>query len=237
VLVATTHLKAKISQQNEDLRTGQVKQMLALIADAADSWGECAIIFAADHNADAYDVTEKGVVINATCVPAVAKAERPRLRCAYPLPTSDADMFTTWKKRGQYEAKHTIDYIWYSKDPSMLRCLERLAGVPAAEMAPARLPGFRYPSDHLSLWARFELVRSAPHQLPTRTVSHDSLVSGGQADLMMHRTLSAPTSESAKPRKAGDVPLSRVAKFVTCFKISHVYISELCRAFLLCHSL
>jgi hypothetical protein len=215
VLVATTHLKAKISQQNEDLRTGQVKQMLALIADAADSWGECAIIFAADHNADAYDVTEKGAVINATCVPAVVKAERPRLKCAYPLPTSEADMFTTWKKRGQYEAKHTIDYIWYSKDPSMLRCLERLAGVPAAEMAPARLPGFRYPSDHLSLWAKFELVRSAPHRSLTRAASHSSFLSIGRAGLMMRRMGSAPTSECTRPKNAGDVPLPRVAKFVT----------------------
>jgi len=67
-------------------------------------------------------------------------------------------MYTTWKKRGSYEARHTIDYVWHS--PDKLRPTARLGVVDAADMEPWRLPGFRYPSDHLSLWARFELVGS-----------------------------------------------------------------------------
>ena len=38
------------------------------------------------------------------------------------------------------------------------RCVATLDPVPAADLDPARLPGFRFPSDHLSIWAELAFV-------------------------------------------------------------------------------
>ena len=209
MLVATTHLKAKISVANELLRENQVGQLLDAIQREAAQWPGSAIIFAGDHNADAYDVTDKGVTVPATCVPSVAASTDPVLKSVYPLPSSEADMYTTWKKRGAYEARHTIDYVWHS--PHDLRPLSRLGVVAEAELEPWRLPGFRYPSDHLSLWARFELVGSGAKARAGSTSggSSSSVKRKGKATSTiavgfgLKRGGGAAAAGDAAPRRAG----------------------------------
>ena len=53
------------------------------------------------------------------------------------------------------QVKHTIDYIFHDAG---LRATRVLAPPQEAELEPARLPGLRYPSDHLSLVAEFEIL-------------------------------------------------------------------------------
>ena len=53
------------------------------------------------------------------------------------------------------QVKHTIDYIFHDAG---LRATRILAPPQEAELEPARLPGLRYPSDHLSLVAELEIL-------------------------------------------------------------------------------
>lgn len=151
--VGTTHLKAKCTAANEARRVHAVKQLLAVLeATAAAVPGGSAMLLAGDLNADAYTVTEKQETVVARCVPAVVATGL--FESAYPLPATEHDMYTTWKKRGAHEAKHTIDYVWHSK--GSISTIATLDHVAEDVMEPARLPGFRFPSDHLSLLARLE---------------------------------------------------------------------------------
>ena len=156
VLVATTHLKAKIDAENEVRRTVQASQLMEAIRTAQLDHAGRAVVLAADFNTDAYAAESKGVLIPAQCVPMVASCPILALKSAYPLQTSEDDQggtYTTWKRRGAYEAKHTIDYIWHSG--TGLECVATLDAVSPEDMDEARLPGFRYPSDHLAIAAEF----------------------------------------------------------------------------------
>jgi len=149
--VGTTHLKAKCTAANEGRRAHAIKQLLRVLDTESTTHGSSTLL-AADFNADAYTVTEKKETVEASCVPAVVGTGM--FDSAYPLPTSERDMYTTWKKRGEHEAKHAIDYIWHSK--ATLATIATLDHVAEEVMEPSRLPGFRFPSDHLSLFAQLE---------------------------------------------------------------------------------
>jgi ubiquitin C len=151
VTVGTTHLKAKCTSANETRRAHAIGQLLDTLNATSAALG-AAVVLGADLNADAYTVTEGGETVVAQCVPAVVATGM--FDSAYPLPTSERDMYTTWKKRGNHEAKHTIDYIWHSK--GSLATIATLDHVGEEDMERARLPGFRFPSDHLSIFARLE---------------------------------------------------------------------------------
>lgn len=62
--------------------------------------------------------------------------------------------YTTWKRRGAAEVRHTIDYILVSGGVGVARVL-----LPPADgdVAAERLPGWRYPSDHVALAAELRL--------------------------------------------------------------------------------
>jgi mRNA deadenylase 3'-5' endonuclease subunit Ccr4 len=174
VLVATTHLKAKIDPEHEARRVLQATQLMEVIRQNQVGHSNRAVVLAADFNTDAYAAESKGTTIPAQCVPAVAACQILALESAYPLQTSEEDQdgtYTTWKKRGAYEAKHTIDYIWHSG--SGLECVATLDAVSAADMDEARLPGFRYPSDHLAIAAEF---RFPAKLVPVREVNADRYV-------------------------------------------------------------
>jgi hypothetical protein len=153
VVVATTHLKAKISQENETRRARQATQLVAAIAVQQQQLPGSVVVVGADFNTDSYDVVEKGTTVKSECVPTVVATG---LESAYPLQTSAEDQggtYTTWKKRGKYEAKHTIDYIWH-QGGGKVETIATLDAVSQDQMDDARLPGFRYPSDHLAICAK-----------------------------------------------------------------------------------
>ena len=64
-------------------------------------------------------------------------------------------LWTSWKTRGADEIKCFIDYIFHD---AALRTARVLAPPAVADLEPARLPGMRYPSDHISLLAELEMV-------------------------------------------------------------------------------
>ena len=62
--------------------------------------------------------------------------------------------YTTWKRRGAAETRHTIDYILVSGGVGVARVLLAPAD---GDVAAERLPGWRYPSDHVALAAELRL--------------------------------------------------------------------------------
>ena len=85
-----------------------------------------------------------------------------------------ADSFTTWKTRGDKTVKRVIDYIFHNCQvpsapastfsdrlldcgPSGMRCTHTLSVPPKQVMESTFLPGFRNPSDHLMIAAKFDI--------------------------------------------------------------------------------
>lgn len=153
----------------------QVAQLLDALQARGAAWAD-GVLLCGDLNTDPHDVAAK---MRAKCVPTVL-AHPLGLRSAYPLPESEAPpplttrphpkharmhearthhhqastWWTTWKKRGAYEIKHAIDYIFHDAG---LRAVRVLAPPNERELEPARLPGIRYPSDHLSILAQMQI--------------------------------------------------------------------------------
>lgn len=150
ITVATTHLKSKEGQDNEDKRARQIAGVLEKLPSAGAAGH---VVLAGDFNTDAYDIPGQHT---ASCIAAVRGFASPKLESAYPVCASaDDPAFSTWKVRGTKEAKHFIDYIWHSAG---LHCANLLSTPTDDEVEPCRFPGPKYPSDHLSIGAQFFLV-------------------------------------------------------------------------------
>mmetsp|Transcript_36353 Transcript_36353/g.95415 ORF Transcript_36353/g.95415 Transcript_36353/m.95415 type:complete len:390 (-) Transcript_36353:141-1310(-) len=156
LVVACTHLKAKANQENEDRRESQIAGVLTNVAEAVEAsrvaCGDAEhppIIVAADFNTDPFDVPG----VKSKAVPAIQKVG---FESAYALPAdADSEFWTTWKRRGTSEVKHVIDYIFHSPG---VACLSVYAVPPADEIEEHRLPGVRFPSDHISIAAKLALI-------------------------------------------------------------------------------
>ncbi len=132
VQVATTHLKAKPG--NEAVRSAQVGQLLDALAD------DRPVVVAGDFN---------DVPASDACARMRARPLKDACRAVLGRDLS----WTTWKYQLGHEKKRTIDYIWHT--PETLRPLACLALPDDDEVEPARFPSWQYPSDHVSLVARF----------------------------------------------------------------------------------
>ncbi|GMH39273.1 hypothetical protein BSKO_07171 [Bryopsis sp. KO-2023] len=167
VLVATTHLKAKNGEGNEDTRTKQVSQMATWIGDMiavhddAKSNGasepgrsnssspppDPAIIICGDFN----DVPESP--------PCIQLSESPLgMASLWNVPVSgekEEDLITTFKHRSGGEAKRVIDYIWFSQQSGLVPS-RRWMMPSESEIGPNGLPGVHYGSDHLAVCVEFE---------------------------------------------------------------------------------
>jgi len=92
----------------------------------------------------------------ATAVKVVQAWKSPQLESAYPLPSSHSDpQYSTWKKRGDTEVKHMIDYVFTS---SHFRPIAVLNPPHTSDLDASRLPGLKYPSDHLAIAAQVALL-------------------------------------------------------------------------------
>ena len=78
--------------------------------------------------------------------------------------TGSGTRYTTYKKRGAVESLRVIDYIFYS--PQTLR-VAALLEIPPIAAFPNRLPDLHFPSDHLSLLARFETRCDSQTRFPS----------------------------------------------------------------------
>ena len=141
LLAATTHLKAKVG--HEAVRAGQARQLRAVTLQERDRLGpEAGLVIAGDFN----DVP--GSPAHAVLVGDGRELQSAWVTCAGAEPT-----WTTWKIRASGEECRTIDYVFHSP---ALRPTAVLQPPPRDHVEAGRLPGRRYPSDHLSLLVRFE---------------------------------------------------------------------------------
>lgn len=157
LVVACTHLSAKTGQPKEDRRTAQVRELLREVEGARAAAAEpCALVVLGDLNTDPHSVSHPSAHV-AKAVPLVLERG---LSSAYPLSADEAQhalptnqLWTTWKRRGKYEARHQIDYVLYAG----ARCVGRLEPPCAADVGQRGLPSPAYPSDHIALAADLEL--------------------------------------------------------------------------------
>jgi endonuclease/exonuclease/phosphatase family metal-dependent hydrolase len=162
VLVAVTHLKASKSDENAMIRELQSAELLRAIEEKAKAMSDAEgcgntpgihacvpTIVLGDFNAERDEVAVKDLVGGVEIV----EKKPSSFVSAYPSHLQ----FTTWKTRGTTAVKRVIDYIFYSRDCPSFKCTEILDLPAEKDMEEHGLPGFRSPSDHLALAARFEI--------------------------------------------------------------------------------
>lgn len=173
ILVVVTHLKAQKSEGNEKIRCVQVEELLGYIQDSVDRQSESLginalpVMVMGDFNADPPSEIEfpnsaiQRIISNherdgaATSSSDKNKPTKPmRFQSAHRLDPPDAGFFTTWKTRGTHTVKRIIDYIFYS---DQVTCTATLSVPTEHELEGNKLPGLRYPSDHLMIAGKFEL--------------------------------------------------------------------------------
>jgi len=100
---------------------------------------------------------------SSSCIQSLLQqTSKPRFTSAYPIDLSlpGINFYTTWKTRGKSTVMRVIDYIFYNKQDfsdNVINCTHVLAPPCETEMEPTHLPGFRYPSDHIAIGAKFKL--------------------------------------------------------------------------------
>ena len=158
LIVAATHLKAGKGVIKEEIRAGQVREFLDIIQESAKNVtkkekidiDEVPIIAMGDFNSDPEE--ENSCVQNI-----ISNQSTYRLQSAYMIDSPDSS-FTTWKTRGTSTFKRTIDYIFYNADFARgIECSHTLSIPTEDEMEDTRLPGFKYPSDHIAIGAKFKI--------------------------------------------------------------------------------
>lgn len=163
IVIAVTHLKAQQSEINEAVRCRQVDELLTAIDDevmrlrnATSDEQQAQIIILGDFNADPPSTTD----LNVSAIQKLLSWNNPTMgmtyRSAYAIDDPMNDIFTTWKIRGTKVSKRIIDYIFYAG--SSIRCVATYKMVPSEDIEDSKLPGLRYPSDHLHIAAKFEFL-------------------------------------------------------------------------------
>ena len=145
IAVATTHLKAQKNIQNEKIRTCQAQQLMQNLLD--ENKDNIPIILAGDFNSEPYSPEN-------TCIKAVMSQH---FSSAYNLNRND--FFTTWKTRGDHTVRRVIDYIFHNCNTVEEMEVTQVLNIPEEDtMEDNKLPGFRFPSDHLSIGAKFRIL-------------------------------------------------------------------------------
>lgn len=140
-LVAATHLKAKLSVPNEMRRANCIQQLLDKLQELKRENENVVVMgdFNTEPVVDIYD---------GQCTYDVISNHSLNLKSAYKCNGGEEPRYTTCKIRKNGETCRTIDYIFIPNDSVALSQLE----IPDVESLPSsRLPGFCYPSDHLSI--------------------------------------------------------------------------------------
>lgn len=146
IVMAVTHLTAKKDPKGERARAQQIQQLFDRLKAKAlpcivamDMNGAPRKNNAADYPSEAYPKALRHPL---------------QMKSAYAAALGAEPHFTTWKRRGALETKHTIDYIFYNEP---LRVRRVLLPPLAWEVAAERFPDQRCPSDHVALVADIEL--------------------------------------------------------------------------------
>jgi len=180
MIVAVTHLKAKEGTANEAMRYTQAIQLSQAVTEAAreaeNKWctstresSNIPIFIMGDFNSHPIpECTTAGEESNTkimSCLDAfiankssLSSPPYGHFSSVYPIHPTPNDFFSTWKTRGPKTTRLVIDYILHTHVDGIQ--LSHILSVPHEdEMEPCRLPGFKYPSDHIALGAKFQIER------------------------------------------------------------------------------
>jgi len=155
LVVCSTHLKAGLSQQFEELRARQAKSLLSAISKFA---GKDAVILGADlnsHHAN-YNLCSPNTCCNPdleVMAEVVPHLETAGFSSAY----GDYPSFTTWAGWLDRDVKLSVDYIMLKGPLVATSALD----VPADHLVadhPDRMPNAQCPSDHLCLVADVHML-------------------------------------------------------------------------------
>ena len=149
ILVGVTHLSAEKSSEGERSRVAQVGELCAWLQAAAERWDAAATVALLDMNGAPRSTNNK---YEPAAYPAAVGG---RLRSAYQLVLGAEPAWTTWKRRGGEELKMTLDYVLVSPE---VTCHRVLLPPDDADVDSERLPGWRYPSDHVMLAAELSVA-------------------------------------------------------------------------------
>jgi len=184
ILFAVTHLSAAKNAEGEKARAAQMGELCAALRTSSERLRAAATVALLDMNASPYPSsckTSGDAYAPAAYAVATTPAEgglgdplgggvggggmsggygaeaRPTtalpFRSAYRAALGVEPEWTTWKKR-EAELQLTIDYILISAAVTVQRVL---LPPDAADVDPPRLPGWRYPSDHVMLAAEISV--------------------------------------------------------------------------------
>eukprot|EP01139_Manchomonas_bermudensis_P024801 Amastigsp_a843565_216.p1 type:complete len:400 gc:universal Amastigsp_a843565_216:1232-33(-) len=182
IVTVVAHLKADKTAEGESIRAEQIDCLLARIESQCPP--SPVVLLCLDMNAAPRDSSKYAALAYQKVLD-----HHMHLESAYGPPNTAAEPeYTTWKVRGAEEtptpradapgelfdeaqkgaatpvsrlgeAKHTIDYIFYTKASARVRALWTIPG--EDQVVATRLPGFEYPSDHFALLAVIEVLDAA----------------------------------------------------------------------------
>mgnify|MGYP003684348013 CR=1 FL=1 len=114
-VMGVSHLLARKDGDGERSRAHQMRYLVSAAKEDADACGAAAIILCLDANA----APKRGCAADYP-PQAYPTAIEAGLHSAYATLLGEEPSYTTWKRRGSKEAKHTIDYIFLS--PEVCSC-------------------------------------------------------------------------------------------------------------------
>ena len=159
IVVAATHLKAKGGITNEQTRQSQALEIRRRSEQMAKQlkelgWKDVSIIILGDFNTEP----------DTEAVRSILRDDGNRkFRSAY---AHDNDSYTTWKTRKNGTICRVIDYIFHT-DNKGLHCKQVFSIPRDDELESTYLPGFRYPSDHLLIAAKFHAAVDMQQNMST----------------------------------------------------------------------
>ena len=152
LLFATTHLCAAKSSVGETVRAQQMRELVEALQEVSSRLQAAGSVLMLDMNASPPHGT---MTYESEAYPLATDEPSSGLRSAYKDVLGAEPAYTTWKRRGESEVRHTIDYVLVSPRVRVHRVLQPPdpSGVDAR-----RLPGWRYPSDHIALAAEISVL-------------------------------------------------------------------------------
>ena len=172
LVVVATHLKAKKGRHNERIRQAQATELRRRTEEIASTLIEqgrkdVGILIVGDFNSGPSDAAVRCILSNEGKERTTDCAITCSFQSAYPLIDTDSprenSLYTSWKIRGDQISRRIIDYIFYASRPIVgekggewLKCTHYLSVPNDCDVEKDRFPGFRYPSDHLLIAAKFD---------------------------------------------------------------------------------
>ncbi len=166
LVVAAAHLKAKEGRPNERARQFQAAELSHRAVQVADQLVEqgrkdVGILIVGDFNSEPHESSVRCILSREE--ECTGRAKSWPFQSAYPLletdPSRENSLYTTWKIRRDRVSRRIIDYIFFASRPTAggggLRCTHYLSVPKDVDVEEDRFPGYRYPSDHLLIAAKF----------------------------------------------------------------------------------